>query len=128
VKKIYGIEIIPQAVADAAENAKTNKIQNAVFITGKSEEIIPGLINSGEKIDLIIVDPPRKGCDIKLITGIINSNVQKIIYISCDPATLARDLKLLTQTAYDLKKVRPVDMFPHTMHVEVVALLHRQNI
>ena len=125
IKKVYGIEIIPQAVNDAIENAKINDIKNVEFITGKSEEIIPDLIKSGEKIDLLIVDPPRKGCDIKLIDCIINSKIKKLIYISCDPATLSRDLKLLTQEAYELKKVQPVDMFPHTMHVETVALLIR---
>ena len=127
VKKIYGVEIISQAVSDATENAKINGIKNAGFITGKSEEIIPGLIESGENIDLIIVDPPRKGCDIKLIESIIKSKIPKLIYISCDPATLARDLKMLTLEAYDLKKVRPFDMFPHTMHVETIVLLERKG-
>ena len=127
VKKVYGIEIISQAVNDAVENAKINNIKNAEFITGKSEEIIPELINSGVKIDLIIVDPPRKGCDIKLIDSIIKSKIKKVIYISCDPATLARDLKLLTQNAYKLRKVQPVDMFPHTMHVECIAELYLKD-
>ena len=131
VKKIYGIEIIPQAVSDAIENAGLNNITNAEFITGKSEEIIPEIINNnnGEKIDLIIVDPPRKGCDIKLLDSIIESKTEKLIYISCDPATLARDIKILTQNSnnqnsvYKLEKIQPFDMFPHTMHVETVALL-----
>ena len=127
VKKIYGVEVIPQAIADAVENAKINNIKNAVFIAGKSEEVIPKIINGGENIDLIIVDPPRKGCDIKLIESIIKSKIKKMVYISCDPATLSRDLKLLTNEAYKLKKARPFDMFPHTMHVETIALLECRN-
>ena len=127
VKKIYGVEIIPQAVSDAIENAKINNINNVEFITGKSEEVIRELINKGENIDLLLVDPPRKGCDIKLIENIIKSKIKKLIYISCDPATLARDLKLLTQESYELKKITPFDMFPHTMHVETVSLLESKN-
>ena len=123
VKKVYGVEIVPQAIFDAVENAELNNIKNVEFITGKSEEIIPELIKNGENIDVIIVDPPRKGCDIKLIESIIESKIKKLVYISCDPATLSRDVKLLTQGAYELKKIQPVDMFPHTMHVETVALL-----
>ena len=123
VKKVYGIEIIPQAIHDAVENAKINNAENVEFITGKSEEIIPELIKSGKNANLLIVDPPRKGCDIKLIESIIKSKIKKVVYISCDPATLSRDLKILTQDAYELKKVQPVDMFPHTMHVETVVLL-----
>ena len=126
VKKVYGIEIIPQAISDAIENAELNSIKNAEFIAGTSENVIPELINNGEKIDLIVVDPPRKGCDIKLIESIIESKIKKLVYISCDPATLSRDLKLLTNEAYELKKIQPVDMFPHTMHVETIALLHRK--
>ena len=124
VKKIYGVEIVPQAIKDAIENAKLNNITNAEFISGKSEEIIPEIINGGETIDLLIVDPPRKGCDIKLIESIIRTKIKKIIYISCNPATLSRDIKLLTQEKYKLKRVQPVDMFPHTMHVECIAELY----
>ena len=128
IKKVYGIEIVSQAVNDAIENAELNNIKNAEFITGKSEDIIPELIKNGENIDLLIVDPPRKGCDIKLIESVINSKIKKLIYISCDPATLARDLKLLCENAYELKKVQPVDMFPHTMHIETMVLLEYKNI
>lgn len=127
VKKIYGVEIIEQAVSDAVENAKINNIKNAEFIAGKSEEVIPKLIAGVENIDLLVVDPPRGGCDIKLIESLLKSTIQKLIYVSCDPATLARDLKLLTETAYELVTVQPVDMFPHTTHVETVVLLCRKN-
>ncbi|MCL1793995.1 MAG: 23S rRNA (uracil(1939)-C(5))-methyltransferase RlmD [Oscillospiraceae bacterium] len=124
VKKVYGVEIIGQAVSDARENAKINNIGNIEFIEGKSEEIIPKLISGGEKIDLIVVDPPRKGCDAKLIESIAKSRIRKLVYVSCDPATQARDLKLLAE--YELISVQPVDMFPQTMHVESVALLTRK--
>ena len=122
-KKVYGVEIVAQAVADAAENAKINGIPNATFLTGKSEEVIPELISGGEIIDLVVLDPPRKGCDARLLESLVGARIPKLVYVSCDPATLARDLKLLTETAYALVSVQPVDMFPHTMHTESVALL-----
>ena len=122
-KKVYGVEIVAQAVADAAENAKINGIPNATFLTGKSEEVIPELISGGEAIDLVVLDPPRNGCDARLLESLVGARIPKLVYVSCDPATLARDLKLLTETAYALVSVQPVDMFPHTMHTESVALL-----
>ena len=122
VKKVYGIESVGQAVLDAQENAKINNITNAEFIKGKSEHIIPELIER-EAIDLIIVDPPRKGCDIKLIEAIIAAKIRKVVYISCNPATLARDIKILVSGGYKLREVQPIDCFPHTMHVESVAVL-----
>ncbi|MCL2160242.1 MAG: 23S rRNA (uracil-5-)-methyltransferase RumA, partial [Oscillospiraceae bacterium] len=101
-----------------------NCITNTEFLTGKSEEIIPELTAGREPFDLIVVDPPRKGCDPKLISCIAESKAKKLIYVSCDPATLARDIKSLTDGgAYELEEVTPVDMFPHTMHIEAVALL-----
>ena len=127
-KKVYGVEIQKQAVSDAVENARINNITNASFIIGRSEEIIPELISEGgENIDLIVVDPPRKGCDIKLVESLVKSKIPKLIYVSCDPATLARDLRLLTKTAYELTAVQPIDMFPHTMHVETVVLLQQKK-
>ncbi|MCL2771956.1 MAG: 23S rRNA (uracil(1939)-C(5))-methyltransferase RlmD [Oscillospiraceae bacterium] len=124
VKKIYGVEIIPQAVNDAVENARINNITNAEFIAGKSERIIPQLLKMNKCIDLIIVDPPRKGCDISLLDAISDAKIKKVIYISCDPATLARDLKILCgHGGYEVQKVQPIDMFPHTMHVEVICCL-----
>ena len=126
VKKVYGVEIIEQAVADARENAEINNITNAEFIEGKSEQIIPELVKL-EKIDLIIFDPPRKGCDIKLLEAVISAEIKNLIYISCDPATLARDIKILTAGGYKLHGVQPVDMFPHTMHVEAIVLMQRQD-
>ena len=98
-------------------------MENAEFFVGKSEEIIPKLINEGIKADVIVVDPPRKGCDIKLLNAIGETKPEKIVYVSCDPSTLARDLKILCENGYELKKVQVVDQFPHTAHVETVVLL-----
>ena len=126
IKKIYGVETAGQAVADARENAALNNIANAEFIEGKAETVVAELV-SRENVDLIIADPPRKGCDIKLIDAIISARIKRIVYISCNPATLARDIKILTEGGYKLAAVQPVDCFPHTMHVECVAGLYLQD-
>ena len=123
-KKVYGVEIIEPAIINAKENAKLNNVDNAEFFVGKSEEIIPQLINEGIKADVIVVDPPRKGCDIKLLDAIGETKPEKIVYVSCDPSTLARDLKILEEKGYKTMKVQPVDMFPQTSHVENVVLLN----
>ena len=122
-KKVYGVEIIEPAIKNAKENAKLNNVENAEFFVGKSEEIIPKLINEGIKADVIVVDPPRKGCDIKLLNAIGETKPEKIVYVSCDPSTLARDLKILEEKGYKTIKVQPVDMVPQTSHVECVCLL-----
>ncbi|MCL2099053.1 MAG: 23S rRNA (uracil(1939)-C(5))-methyltransferase RlmD [Oscillospiraceae bacterium] len=122
VKKIYGIETSGQAILDARENAELNNIKNAEFIEGKSEEVIRELVNR-ENIDLLIVDPPRKGCDIKFIETVVSAGIKKMIYISCEPATLARDIRMLCENGYILDRALPVDMFPHTLHIETVVLL-----
>ena len=126
-KKVYGVEIIEPAIVNARENAKTNNVDNVEFFVGKSEEVIPDLINKGIKADVIVVDPPRKGCDIKLLEAIANVNVKKLVYVSCDPSTLARDLKILEDRGYKTEKIQPVDMFPQTSHVETVCLLSRKD-
>lgn len=124
-KEVYGIEIVPQAIENAIENAKLNNIENAQFYTGKSEDIVPELYNTkGIKPDIMVVDPPRKGCDESLLNLMLDMKPQKIVYVSCDSATLARDLKILCSTGeYNIQKVQPVDMFPHSYHVETVCLL-----
>ncbi|MGL5868126.1 MAG: 23S rRNA (uracil(1939)-C(5))-methyltransferase RlmD [Clostridium chrysemydis] len=122
-KKVYGVEIIEPAIINAKENAKINKIENAEFLVGKSEEVIPELIESGVKADVIVVDPPRKGCDAKLLEAIGKVKPKKVVYVSCDPSTLARDLKILETQGYKTKEIQPVDMFPQTSHIENVALL-----
>ena len=131
-RQVYGVEIVPQAIQDAKENARINGIDNASFYVGKAEEILPGYYaryeeEHGKKAhaDVIVVDPPRKGCDEKLLETIIAMEPEKIVYVSCDSATLARDLKLLCGKGYELKRVRAVDQFPMTVHVETVCLLSK---
>ena len=124
-KKIYGVEIVPDAINDAKLNAKINRVTNAYFEVGKAEEVIKEWHKQNIKADLIIVDPPRKGCDKMLIDTIIDMKIPKIIYVSCNPATLARDLSILSDNNYNIIEVQPIDMFPHTAHVECVVLMSR---
>lgn len=125
-KKVYGVEIIEEAIENARENAKNNAIENAEFFVGEAENVIPKIINSGVKPDVVVVDPPRKGCDEKLLVAIAKAEPKRIVYVSCDPATLARDMKTLKELGYEATKVQPVDMFPETAHVETVARLERK--
>jgi 23S rRNA (uracil1939-C5)-methyltransferase len=122
-KKVYGVEIVEQAIENAKVNAEQNKITNSQFFVGKSEEIIPRLIRDGIRPNVIVVDPPRKGCDVKLLDAIGQAKPKRVIYVSCDPSTLARDLKYLEEVGYETVEVQPVDMFPMTKHVENVTLL-----
>ena len=122
VKEIYGIEIEEQAVKMANLNIKLNNIKNAEYIAGSVEDKIKEFKERNIKPDVIVVDPPRKGLDLKSIEYIINFKPKKIGYVSCNPATLARDLKLL-EREYDISSIIPVDMFPNTSHVECVAVL-----
>ncbi len=123
-RKVYGVEIIPQAIDDARTNANINGIENVEFFVGAAEEVLPRKHNEENiKADVIVVDPPRKGCDQKLLDTIISIAPKKVVYVSCDPATLARDLKYLNANGYELKKVRAVDQFAHSSHVETVALM-----
>ena len=123
-KQVYGVEIIPQAIEDAKENAKLNQLTNAEFFVGKAEEVLPEKYASeGIYADVIVVDPPRKGCDEKCLATMLKMQPKRIVYVSCDSATLARDLKVLCDGGYELKRVRAVDQFPHTGHVESVCLL-----
>ena len=159
-KHVYGVEVIPQAIENARDNAKKNNITNATFYVGKAEEVLPDFY-SGKLVDknvdknllaeenvdntpvseekpgdsrkaalhpeVIVVDPPRKGCDKDCLDTMLKMSPDRIVYVSCDSATLARDLRILADGGYTLQKVRPVDMFPHTVHVETVVLLTRQN-
>lgn len=123
-KKVYGIEIVEQAIEDAKYNAKLNNIDNAEFIAGDAEVILNDLIENKKIIpDIVIVDPPRKGLDINTINNILKICPKKVTYISCNPATLVRDLKVLEEK-YEIKIIQPVDMFPFTSHVECVSVLH----
>jgi 23S rRNA (uracil1939-C5)-methyltransferase len=126
-KKVYGVEIIPQAIENANENVKENGVNNAEFIVGESEKVIPDLINKGIKPDVVVVDPPRKGCERELLEAIASVKPERIVYVSCDPGTLARDLGILDELGYRTVEAQPVDMFPHTAHVETVVLISRQN-
>ncbi len=123
-KQVYGVEIIPQAILDAKENARLNHIANAEFFVGKAEEVLPEkYAHEGIRADVIVVDPPRKGCDERCLATMLQMQPERIVYVSCDSATLARDLKILCAGGYELKRVRAVDQFPMTGHVETVVLL-----
>jgi len=124
-KMVYGVEIIPEAIENAKINADQNKVTNAEFIVGKSEEEIPKLIKRGIKPEVVVVDPPRKGCEKVLLEAIASAGPRTIVYISCDPATLGRDLGILSELGYEVKEVQPVDMFPATGHVETVVKVYR---
>jgi 23S rRNA (uracil1939-C5)-methyltransferase len=123
VKKVYGIEIVPEAINNAKENAKLNGVDNVEFLIGESETVIPELYGKGIKADVIVVDPPRKGCDEKLLEVIAEMGPTRVVYVSCNPATLARDLKYLSERGYEVREVQPVDMFPQTVNVETVVLM-----
>ena len=158
-RKVYGVEIVPQAIEDAKNNALRNSLNNAEFFVGKAEEVVPRIYdedmkkaenepvdskenskeNSGlpdsasdESVmrinpDVVVVDPPRKGCDETLLDTIVKMNPKRIVYVSCDSATLARDLKYLAANGYEIDRVQPVDQFAHTVHVETVVLLSQQK-
>ncbi len=141
-KQVYGVEIVPRAIEDAKENACRNHIKNAEFFVGKAEEVLPAFYEkvAGEQEsgcgaaegdmlhpDVIVVDPPRKGCDEKCLSTMLKMAPERIVYVSCDSATLARDLRILCDGGYELKKVRPVDQFAHTVHVESTVLLQRRG-
>lgn len=128
-KKVYGVEIVPAAIEDARRNAELNGITNVEFFVGKAEEVLPEMYAKGEaRADVIVVDPPRKGCDAALLETVVKMQPERIVYVSCDSATLARDLKWLCAEGYELKRVRGVDMFPMTGHVETVVLLSKGEI
>ena len=125
-EKVFGVEIVPQAIENAKHNAQRNNIENAEFICGAAEEVLPAFYKkNGERPDVVVVDPPRKGCDKLCLDTIINAAPQRIVYVSCDPATLARDIKYLRENGYELKSYTPCDMFPNSFHVETVASLER---
>lgn len=134
-KFVRGVEIVPAAIEDARRNARLNGIRNAEFFVGKAEEVLPDYYadyaahHPGEnaRADVIVVDPPRKGCDEVLLDTIVEMQPDRVVYVSCDSATLARDLKYLCERGYQVKKVCPVDMFPMTVHVETVCLLGKRK-
>ena len=125
-KKVFGVEVIEDAIKDATENAEQNGIRNVQFYTGKVEEVLNN--ESFEIPDVVVVDPPRKGCDEETLKTILQLEPQRVVYVSCNPATLARDLKLLCAEKYIIKIIQPVDMFPQTTHVESVVKLERKDV
>lgn len=125
--KVIGIEVVPEAVENARENAARNGIQNASFLCAPAEVALPKLVQEGQSIDCLTVDPPRKGCDPQVIDAILASGARRMVYVSCNPATLARDVKLLTAGGFTVQAVQPVDMFPRCGHVETVCCLYRQK-
>lgn len=134
--QVYGVEIVPQAIEDAKNNAKINGIKNAEFYVGKAEEVLPQYYENyarehGGKTahaDVIVVDPPRKGCEETLLQTMVDMKPERIVYVSCDSATLARDVKFLRANGYEVERVRAVDQFPHTVHVECVVGIQRKHI
>ncbi|MEC0093434.1 23S rRNA (uracil(1939)-C(5))-methyltransferase RlmD [Paenibacillus macquariensis] len=126
-KQVYGVEIVPEAIEDAKVNAALNGMTNVEFAVGASEDVIPRWKEQGITPDVIVVDPPRKGCDPRLLETILAMQPERIVYVSCNPSTLARDLRVLEDGGYRTVEVQPVDMFPHTVHVESVALLVRNS-
>jgi 23S rRNA (uracil1939-C5)-methyltransferase len=122
-KKVFGVEVVPEAIEDAKRNAELNGITNAEFAAGEAEVVIPNWYKEGNSADVLVVDPPRKGCDEALLNTIIEMKPKKVVYVSCNPATLARDLRILEDGGYKTLEVQPVDMFPHTTHVECVSQL-----
>ncbi|MBB6454908.1 23S rRNA (uracil1939-C5)-methyltransferase [Salirhabdus euzebyi] len=122
-KKVYGVEIVPEAIEDAKNNAKLNGFDNAEFVVGAAEKVMSWWKSQGLRPDVIVVDPPRKGCDEELLHAMVDMKPTRIVYVSCNPSTLARDLKILSEAGVVLKEVQPVDMFPQTSHIECVALL-----
>ena len=124
-KQVYGVEIVPPAIEDAKQNAVRNNITNAEFFVGAAEDVLPAKYKESGgsmRADVIVVDPPRKGCDEALLRTVVDMEPKRVVYVSCDPATLARDVKYMEENGYRLLKAQPVDMFPFTEHVETVAL------
>ncbi|WP_418027100.1 23S rRNA (uracil(1939)-C(5))-methyltransferase RlmD [Paenibacillus sp. JJ1722] len=125
--QVYGVEIVKEAIDDARSNALLNEMRNVKFEVGASEDVIPAWKEQGITADVIVVDPPRKGCDPRLLDTILEMKPERVVYVSCNPSTLARDLRILEDGGYSTVEVQPVDMFPHTVHVECCSLLVRKD-
>ena len=126
-KKVYGIEIVEDAIKDAKRNAKINNMENVEFYVGKAEEVVPRMYKEGKRANVVVVDPPRKGCDEKVLDTIVSMEPDRVVYVSCNPSTLARDLAYLNERGYKCHEIQPVDMFPHSVHVENVAWLSKEK-
>ena len=126
-RKVYGIEIVQPAILDARKNARDNNVKNAEFIVGDATAVMPALYKQGIRPDVVVVDPPRAGCTEIVLRTFANMKPQRIVYVSCNSATLARDLAILKELGYLAQEVQPVDLFPQTSHVENVCLLRKQK-
>ena len=125
--KVYGIEIVEDAIKDAKINSKLNNLNNVEFYVGKAEEVVPKMYSEGKTANVVVVDPPRKGCDEKVLDTIVSMKPDRVVYVSCNPSTLARDLAYLDERGYKCVEIQPVDMFPHTMHVECCAKIVKKS-
>ena len=121
-KKVYGVEVVREAIEDAKSNAKLNGVNNVEFILGKAEEVM----EDGIKANKVVVDPPSRGCDKEVLAAIVELNPERIVYVSCNSSTMARDIQYLAEYGYKVKEVQPVDMFPHTPLIEAVTLLVKE--
>lgn len=120
------MEVIKAAIDDANENMVLNNMSNVEFIVGKAEEAFPMLMKKGIRGNKVVIDPPRKGCEKEVLNAIVNLNPERIVYVSCNSTTMARDIKVLVENGYEVRKVQPVDMFPHTAHIECVVLIEKE--
>ncbi|MDO4565421.1 MAG: 23S rRNA (uracil(1939)-C(5))-methyltransferase RlmD [Clostridia bacterium] len=127
-KRVIGIENVAEAITDAKRNAALNGLSNLEFICGDAETVLPKRVADGLKLNAAVLDPPRKGCEERVLKAVVNSGVKRIVYVSCNPATLARDLKYLTEQGLHPTSIHPVDMFPHTSHVETIVGLQRETL
>lgn len=124
--RVYGIEVVAEAIANARENAALNSITNTHFFAGETERVLPQLLQDGVRFDVAVVDPPRSGCDPNVLKSFAQAEIGRIVYVSCNPSTLARDLKALRELGYETGEVQPVDMFPQTYHTECVAICRKK--
>ena len=127
-KEVIGVEVNQDAVADAMENAKRNGVANAVFHAADAGEFMEAMAVGGQSADVVITDPPRAGCSGKFLHSLLTLAPARVVYVSCNPETLARDLYTLSKGGYKVKKIQPVDMFPYTSHVETVVLLSKKQL
>ena len=126
-RRVYGIEIVKPAILDAEKNARDNHVKNAEFIVGDATVVMPRLYKQGIRADVVVVDPPRAGCTPTVLETFANMKPKRIVYVSCNPASLARDIAILDGLGYHAREVQPVDMFPNTSHVESIALIVRSD-
>jgi 23S rRNA (uracil1939-C5)-methyltransferase len=124
-REVYGVEVVSEAVNDAVENAKRNGIENVRFVAGETEKVLPRLARIGIAFDVAVVDPPRSGCRKEVLEALAAIRPGRLVYVSCNPSTLARDLRVLVDKGYRVQEIQPIDMFPHTFHVECVTLMSR---